>query len=470
MKRASIPLLLSVCWVSSAQTQQANFRPVATKVLEEARPDFREWKEAVVADSAYAFFRPDLPNVAYYEFPVRNSHTRAPAGFIIVSTGPHDYPVTQWSTTGKSNAEKLEQKAAKLGKRGSRYYVLDVISFAVEDQQGRLIDQLGDYHVRSSDWSTLKREFAAKHAKAIKHLRTKVAPDWKQATRSGGQALSLGSCGLWKYYSAGSTADQRFYSQIPAHTAPNTSSCWSGCGPTAWGMLFGWADYQASINNPEWIASYNLYGGPADAAPATMTAGVEAMLWKINGYVQTTCAGDQGLTWPWRMDHTEAYFHGRPNTALGVTVLYNPLGIANDGYQDKADDEIRNGNPVVVALGWEHYALAYGYRKKICSLASDRHEFHINDGDGTERWTTASTFFVGTLDGYGVSQPWVDPCPAGKRCCWITPEGGCGHCVTVGQPCDLSPLRGCRSDQKCCEAGTGGKPCSRCIGRNQSCQ
>ena len=53
--------------------------------------------------------------------------------------------------------------------------------------------------------------------------------------------------------------------------------CWSGCGPTAWGRLFGWADHQAAHGNAYWAGRWGLYrvagghGGDAVQPPAPWT-------------------------------------------------------------------------------------------------------------------------------------------------------------------------------------------------------
>ena len=122
---------------------------------------------------------------------------------------------------------------------------------------------------------------------------------------------------LW----AGTGADQRLYSQIASGTAPNTSGCWSGCGATAWAMLFGWADNQAAIGNAYWSPRFGLYrqngGYGVDAvAPPTMDAGVSAMTWEIRNRIGTFCAFGSGATPPWSMGGASGYLAGRTGTRL----------------------------------------------------------------------------------------------------------------------------------------------------------
>ncbi|MDW8392595.1 MAG: hypothetical protein RMK84_21010, partial [Oscillochloridaceae bacterium] len=57
----------------------------------------------------------------------------------------------------------------------------------------------------------------------------------------------------WYFWEAdGGIGALRHYRQIPAYSWPNTNGCWSGCGATAWAMLFGWVDERAAAGNPAW--------------------------------------------------------------------------------------------------------------------------------------------------------------------------------------------------------------------------
>lgn len=113
----------------------------------------------------------------------------------------------------------------------------------------------------------------------------------------------------------------------------------------------------------------------------------------------TVCVpGEQGMTYPTTMDEAQRYLKDR--TPARVQVDFSKTGglVPSFEFRDQADALIRDNRPVILLLGVEHYALAYGYRKKKCT-GFDKHEFKINEGQGPggERWTSANTWFVGQL-------------------------------------------------------------------------
>ncbi len=224
-----------------------------------------------------------------------------------------------------------------------------------------------------------------------------------------------GSWGPWTYYWAGSHSDQRLYSQMSAHTYTNNSGCYSGCGATAWAMLFGWADYQAAHGNAYWSPRWGLYrqngGKGANAvAPASMDSGVRNMTWEIRQDIDTFCVGSSGATAPWDMDEATGYFSGRTGTQLDTH--YNVLGIHEGRLREYARNSIRDRHtPAVIGTGWlTHYPLAYGYAWQsrttttcilfICWDSTDYNRwFYVNEGWGgsDNGWVSAGTWFAGEI-------------------------------------------------------------------------
>ncbi len=226
-----------------------------------------------------------------------------------------------------------------------------------------------------------------------------------------------GAWGPWNYFWAGSHGDQRLYSQMAANTAPNTSSCWSGCGGTAWAMLFGWADHQAEVGNPNWAGRQGIYrvnggyGANADA-PLTMDAGVRNMTWEIRNRIGTWCAFGSGPTFPWDMSDAAGYLAGRSYTRLFTH--YNVLGIHTDGLRNRARDAIiYRHNPAIIGTGWlNHYPLAYGYAWRSRTVSCEWYEFwcstkteynrsfYVNQGWGgsSNGWVSAGTWFAGEIE------------------------------------------------------------------------
>ncbi len=222
--------------------------------------------------------------------------------------------------------------------------------------------------------------------------------------------------GPWNFFWAGSHGDQRLYSQISAHTGPNPSSCPSGCGGTAWAMLFGWADHQAALGNPGWVGRNGIYrvngGYGADAdAPLYMDTGVQNMTWEIHNRIGTWCVLGSGPTFPWDMSGAAGYLAGRSYTQLFTH--YDVFGIHEDRLRDYARDSIiYRHTPAIIGTGWlNHYPLAYGYAWQSrtvscawyefwCSTRTEYNRaFYVNQGWGGSGngWVSAGTWFAGEI-------------------------------------------------------------------------
>src|SRR5262249_50387273 len=97
------------------------------------------------------------------------------------------------------------------------------------------------------------------------------------------------------------------YTQLPPRSGPNTSSCYSGCGPRAWAMIAGGASQQAAHGGADG-AFAGLYRNGNDAlgaiavAPNTMNAQAGELSWTLREQIGTFCAGDQGATTMWDME------------------------------------------------------------------------------------------------------------------------------------------------------------------------
>jgi hypothetical protein len=226
----------------------------------------------------------------------------------------------------------------------------------------------------------------------------------------------------WTMVWAGAEGDQRLYHQFDVFTA--LGYCPSGCGATAWAMLFGWADHQAWIGNAYWAPRNGLYmqdGGkwpaPDADAPRNQNNGIENITNEIRGYIGSICwagwGGPKTFTLPWEMDEAYRYFSGRTGTTLKAD--YSAVGIAYDGIREKARDSIWDRKtPAVIGTGWlSHYPLAWGYAYRsrtvckayflfgYCMWETTEYSrwFYVNQGWKTGRydWVPASTWFSGEI-------------------------------------------------------------------------
>ena len=179
---------------------------------------------------------------------------------------------------------------------------------------------------------------------------------------------------------AGGEADQVWYRQLQGDEAPNTQWCPSGCGATAWAMLFGWVDRMANqqlYDNPNWRGRWGLFrenGGryePDDVAPKLFEGdGVKNMTWEIRNDIDTWCAdpfegdlSENAPTLPGDMADVKDYIQDR--SAVSVSWDWEMYD-GNDSLIKKAS-KILAGNgyvrtPAVIGIGYlEHYPLAFGW-------------------------------------------------------------------------------------------------------------
>ncbi len=554
---------------------------------------------ARLSSLAFPLFRPDLgDNVAYYDIPVYTStfgiaqreatafNPLVPAGFIVVSTGEHDFPIPHWNFEGDSPTSLLRALAQQGQFPAVRFFRMDALNYVGQDANGNKVAELGTpvnrivnqtkfmtttVELSSKTWSAvgdgsdvgnapgiglqsvqeishtvsttgpatgtfqlaswnslseLKDGYAESYGTMIDSLRNQASNDWQvertaseigEALRKGdvytlsllsptatvmlsgagigfmqredftgttglpivrltviqdqpgeqvpftatvsvpaeivrfviippvlrvylpiairssagaGQAQAVESVrsrspqsvqsngwGPWTFFWAGNTNDQRQYGQIPANTMPNSSGCTSGCGPTAWAMLFGWADNQAALGNPAWVGRNGIYrqnggyGGDA-VAPQFRDAGVSSMTWELRQRVGTFCAFGNGPTLPWNMDSAQGYLTNR--SYASVSTHYNVVGWHENRLRNYARDSIvYRRTPAIIGTGWlTHYPLAYGYawtsrRIRRCFLwecwydTEYAHSFYVNQGwpgaSNNFGWVSAGTWFSGEL-------------------------------------------------------------------------
>lgn len=105
-------------------------------------------ENAELGDKVCPIFRPDLEDVAYYEFDVQKSAAGTSKGedthgFIIVSTADHDHPIAHWSLERPPVSVRLENEAERDRKKVNRVFKLDTLSYIGEDKNGKKVAQEG---------------------------------------------------------------------------------------------------------------------------------------------------------------------------------------------------------------------------------------------------------------------------------------------------------------------------------------
>lgn len=101
-------------------------------------------KAAGLGEVATAYMRPDLGEVAYWELELAGIAGRDEvknAGFLVMATGDHDFPVSHFSFENVPPSHRLAEAA---GGKVTTIYKLDALGYVGEDPDGRLAAQLGD--------------------------------------------------------------------------------------------------------------------------------------------------------------------------------------------------------------------------------------------------------------------------------------------------------------------------------------
>lgn len=349
------------------------------------------WSGAKLGHHAVAIFEPDQAAPAFYEIPI-TAASEGSHGYVVVrATAP--FEVVQYNDHGEGPAAAMGRDS-----RVKRVYRLDAALYVGEDERGVLVDRTRPFRVvdrsgaiaehRVFTWTETKARFGDVRAK----LENK--------------AKSLRTQGYWTDYFGGPPAAVctvpgvvPAYNQIGGGDGPNTSSCMSGCGPTAWAMILGWGSLRASEDDA--YAGYrglvreghDLWGTPM-VAPAGHDGTASDLMWSINRATGTFCLGDQGATYfPWMASVADYIAPRAPS--VGVDVDYNSLSIPMPYIRDEAIGAICDGRPAIIGLGnyFEtnmHYPVAWAY---------DTGWFYLNMGWGGagDSWYTASTWFFGSV-------------------------------------------------------------------------
>lgn len=241
-------------------------------------------------------------------------------------------------------------------------------------------------------------------------LRYILVPQALAAAATGAIATSAASAwsDWWFEDAAGLHDAQRLYAQFA------WDGCPTGCGATAWAMLFGWADYLAGQRVAPWTPRWGIYridgakaGGLDAVAPKHMENGPRRITVEIRGYIDTFCLVGNAPTYPTQMGDAAAYLTGR--SLARISTSYNGLGYRSDGLRDRVITELKRDRAAVVGLGFlQHYAVAVRYATRHRWLLDYtgrpaypliQRRFFVNQGWGGYRngYVTAKTWFAGSI-------------------------------------------------------------------------
>lgn len=453
IRRAAVMACLPCALIAQARADEAVSNSLsvplsqvseATRLVAQTRlraaagtPAAPAWKNAVLGPRAIALYRPDIEGIAYYEIPVLAKGK--PAGVITVSTGPHDFPVVFWRNQSTGPAADLVSKAVESGQSLHRLYRLSPLDYVGEDRQGEVIglsrhtagvtealqpvagaasgvvkggalprgEPPAVRVIERASWADAKSKFSEFNTEALMSRQREAGKAWsfyaKASTRAT-RAWPTPTPG--KQYSViEEPTDMPFYNQIPTGTAPNSSYCASGCGPTAWAMVAGWYDRRATA--AAWARGYGrLYtNGPTDVrADPWMSPSIRDFIWDIRSVLGTDCSPGvpAGWTLPYKMGRITDWLKNR-GVSLRATEEYSNWFVSYASIRDHAIRQIQAHRPVVIGIGHGsnmHYPVAVAYQEYAIPGGEPEREFFANMGWGgsSDGWIPADIWYSGGLE------------------------------------------------------------------------
>ena len=385
---AGVLALMAACHASTETSDESNDATSdAIEASEVPASALAEVKKETGRDgvSARPIFEPGTLEPAYFEVALE------PGWAVVTAPGatnadPH---VVEWSDRGRSPTERLD-----LGARAAmkRVYRLDAAVYVAVDPSGKAVGRSTKSLVRidrSGDEPKLVEVTSDEALATWRAERTNLRNAELDDAKNGGLRTQdtplIGSTPPDKTCAV--KGEVPSYSQLSPGEGPNTTRCASGCGPTAWATVFGWASRRATEDG----AFAGLF---ASEAPLTMTPEIGQLSMDLNHIVHTMCVGDQGATTPWSMAEVKSWVAAR---APEVTVeqRYNFLMTPDPAIRDLTVDALCDGRPVIIGIGSlfggdGHYPIAKGY-------SNGKFELEMGWGSDGNGWYDATTWYMGTI-------------------------------------------------------------------------
>ena len=199
----------------------------------------------------------------------------------------------------------------------------------------------------------------------------------------------------WTTYYGGSCADIPLYVQEWGLWGACTHG-WSGCGPTAWAMFYGYWDHRGV---------HDLI--PGEDTPWSNNDAVRDLIQTVFDYTDTWCTHNdaQAATNPWNM-HEGYRWASHQGEHIHASYRWS-LPYASSRPRKKAIAAIKDHHrPAIVGIGYyAHYPLAYGYKYRKrkwgrITLKTER-RWKVNMGWGSRdcNWVSAKSCWFG-MDAY----------------------------------------------------------------------
>ncbi len=358
------------------------------------------WSEhAALDDYARALYLPGMEEPAYFEFSVTEG------GYFIISTGPHDSPLTNLSYKGTRVTQRLLDQADDGGKGIGRLYKLGAFQYAGEDEHEGLVAAHGLAHeLTKQDWFDVKQNVIERDD----DIREQLLQSWERETL----ALELFPWPkkrpqVGRLYSA--YGSQRLEEIDLSQWTDSIAGCRIGCGPVAWGILTVYMDYWAENSSYKPYNSkptlYHLMhagallpgggnrehftpGPGATGADAATKVAIRGIRNRTGGF----CDGftNQTVTLPTSMGNYEDWANDQgANLVVNESFGIGPHTVAF------AKNKVMDAEPVLLGFStnWsgvlDHYVVAHKY---MSLMGND--EFYVNygwPGYGDDQWISTSS-------------------------------------------------------------------------------
>lgn len=285
--------------------------------------------------------------------------------------------VVEYGRSGRSPTARLD-----LGTRAAmkRVYRLDTAIYIAADAAGNAIGRTTKSLLKLDRSGERATFVAISSDDALKGWRSAKAELASNSPLFGGTAPAK-TCTV--------KGDVPSYKQLSPGEGPNTTACASGCGPTAWATVFGWAGRRAAAN-----ATDAPFAGLFPNAPLAMNGDVGELSMQLNRVVGTFCTDGGGATTSWAMGYVESWVAARA-PGVQIDAHYNILMMPDNVVRDAAIDTICDGRPSIVGTGSlfggdGHYPIAKGY-------SNGRFELEMGWGGDGNGWYDAKTWYAGSV-------------------------------------------------------------------------
>lgn len=298
---------------------------------------------------------------SYYLFNVTCDEA-TPCGYVTVNIDGSSSPVPEYNTSG---AEPLALQDLKADAKVYRLSAFDWFAVADAGVGPAVLWQSGDdppiaYDVFQAELNDFRSKKAARRNEP---LNADLNQSWSEVLADHGfeSPIEIHMLPAHRFPSmplrpqnsvGGTTVSTGCSSPIPCYKQlTNTSGCIMGCTPVAFGMIYGYWDYNGGLTS--------MIPGSADY----QSRDVNDMVWQINNYIGTTCNGSTSAGWFADLSGANNYAIGRGYRSSRVETVWHGVDYFLFG---DVSAQIDANRPALLSYWMSsvtqgHSVAAYGY-------------------------------------------------------------------------------------------------------------